>query len=83
MRSNSPQLCPFTGLSCPFLVIPDACPYFLEYVLPVDTALCLHFPVFTLSIVSAFHQLIVLAWVLIPLANHNPSIFSALQVLKN
>ena len=30
MRGKDPQLCPFTGLSCPFLAIPHACLYFLE-----------------------------------------------------
>ena len=29
-RGKNPKLCPFTGLSCPFLVIPHVCPYFLE-----------------------------------------------------
>ena len=29
-RGENPQLCPFSGFSCPFLVIPHACPYFLE-----------------------------------------------------
>ena len=30
MRGKNPQLCPFTGLSYHYLVIPHACPYFLE-----------------------------------------------------
>ena len=30
MWGKNPQLCPFTALYCPFLVLPQACPYFLE-----------------------------------------------------
>ena len=30
MSSRNLQLCPFTGLFCPFWVMPHACPYFLE-----------------------------------------------------
>ena len=30
MRGENPQLCPFTGLFCPFMVIMHTGPYFLE-----------------------------------------------------
>ena len=30
MKGENPQLCPFTGLSCPFLSIPHTYPYFPE-----------------------------------------------------
>ena len=39
IRGANPKLCPFTGLSCPFLVIPHACPYFLEYALTAPNVL--------------------------------------------
>ena len=29
-KGKNPQVCPFTGLSYAFLIIPDARPYFLE-----------------------------------------------------
>ena len=33
MHGKNPQTCPFTGLFCPFWVIPHAHTYFLEYAL--------------------------------------------------
>ena len=44
MWGKNPRLCPFTALYFPFLVIPHACPYFLEQALQRDrvcnTSLC-------------------------------------------
>ena len=36
MRGTHLQLCPFIGLTCPFLVITHACPYFLEEALIIE-----------------------------------------------
>ena len=36
MRGKNPQVCPFAGLSCSFLVITNACLYFLEKALDTN-----------------------------------------------
>ena len=35
IKGKNSQFCPFTGRSCPFLVIPHTCPYFLEKALNI------------------------------------------------